>query len=140
HPARRPPCVPRLRRCHFVRRVCLRRPHRSHVRLRVPHDVLRGADGDPIGILSHDAAGLRMTALRDRTTTALLWAVLLFLIPLAPVLGSAASVAATVVAIILVPFVVRRESITGLGRQPALVIFMIVFVALAVCFAMTARA
>ena len=81
-----------------------------------------------------------MTALRDRTTTALSWALLIFLLPLAPVLGSAASIVASVVAILLVPFVARRGVIADLAKQPAILILIAVFVASAVCFAITARA
>src|SRR5690606_33508657 len=64
----------------------------------------------------------------------------IFLMPLAPVLGSAASIVASVVAILLVPFVARRGVIADLAKQPAILILIAVFVALSVCFASRARA
>ena len=81
-----------------------------------------------------------MTTLRDKAETGLTWATLLFLLPLAPVLGSAASIAASVAAILLVPFVARRDGVARIRRELALLAFLTVFAALAACFAITARA
>jgi O-antigen ligase len=72
--------------------------------------------------------------------TALLWAIIILLLPLAPVLGSVASVVASVLAILLVPLVVRGGSAGSLLREPALLAFAAALVALAVCFAITAKA
>jgi O-antigen ligase len=81
-----------------------------------------------------------MTALRDKAVTMLAWTILVLLFLLAPVLGSAASIIASAAAILLVPLVARRGAIADLTRQPTIVIFIAIFSALAVCFAITARA
>lgn len=81
-----------------------------------------------------------MTALRHKAATTLTWMIFILLVALAPVIGSAASIMASVAAILLVPFVARRNAFADLRNQVPLVVFIAVFVVLAVCFATTARA
>jgi O-antigen ligase len=71
--------------------------------------------------------------------TSLTWTVLLFLIPLAPVLGSAASIVASVLAIALIPFAIAGNGWRIARREPAMLVFIAVFLALAICFVVTAR-
>ena len=74
-----------------------------------------------------------------RVATILTWAVLLFLIPLAPVLGSVASIVASVLAIALIPFAIAGNGWSIARRDPAMIVFVAVFLALTICFVITAR-
>ena len=56
------------------------------------------------------------------------WALMLFLLPLAAVFGSLATVAALIAAILLVPTTLTRDSWIMLREQPAMWIFAAVFV------------
>lgn len=67
------------------------------------------------------------------------WAIVLFTIPLAPVLGSAASILASLLALFLVPGLFRQEARAALRHNPAPLVFIGVFVALGVTFVLTAR-
>ncbi len=81
-----------------------------------------------------------MTALPARPIgTAIAWALLLFLLPLAPVLGSVATVAALVASILLIPAARSRQSWPSLRGQPAMWIFTAVFVAMSLAFMVTAN-
>lgn len=68
----------------------------------------------------------------------LAWGVLLSLIPLGPVLGSAGSIIASLLAILLIPAVLRPGLLGKIARQPALVAYAAVFLLLALCFSITA--
>ena len=80
-----------------------------------------------------------MSAHRDHAARALSWAILVFLVPLSPLLGSIGSVLASIFAILLSPMAFMRGAWSSLRRQPAMLIFLAVFAALALCFALTAR-
>ena len=67
------------------------------------------------------------------------WALMLFLLPLAAVFGSLATVAALIAAILLVPTTLTRNSWIMLREQPAMWIFAAVFVALGLVFSVTAK-
>lgn len=72
--------------------------------------------------------------------TTLAWGVAIFLILLAGVVGSIGSVGAALCAILLLPFVWSRDGVAALRAAPAIQIFALVFVALAACFVLSARA
>lgn len=78
-------------------------------------------------------------SLAHHAAIVLVWALLLLLIPLAPVLGSAASIVASVCAIALAPFALARDGWRVAWRNPAIAVFIAVFLALAACFVITAR-
>lgn len=69
----------------------------------------------------------------------LAWGTLIFLIPLASVLGSAGSILASICTIALVPFTITRNGWGLVRREPAMLIFVGVFLALGTCFLFTAR-
>lgn len=71
--------------------------------------------------------------------TTLVWAVLLLLFPLSAVIGSAATVAALLLTLLLTPLAISRDAWAELRAQPAVLIFIAVIVALAICFIITAR-
>ena len=71
--------------------------------------------------------------------TTLAWAMLLTLIPLGPVLGSASSILASGFAILLLPFALLRGGWREIVVSQAMRLFLSVFLALAICFALTAR-
>jgi O-antigen ligase len=79
-----------------------------------------------------------MTPARHAAAT-LAWAMLIALIPLAPVLGSAASIAASIAAIALAPFAIGKHSRSELRDQPEIIALIVVFVVLLACFAITAN-
>jgi O-antigen ligase len=90
--------------------------------------------------LPRRAAGGQVTGLSLRPIgTALGWALLLLLLPLAPVFGSLATVAALIMAILLIPAALTRHGWPLLREQPAMWIFAGVFVALALVFMVTAN-
>lgn len=84
------------------------------------------------------SAGAR-TGLGRKIATVLTWATLLFLIPLAPVLGSVASIIASLLTLLMAPVAVIRNGWRRIGSQPAMLVFVLVFVALGLSFAVTAR-
>ncbi|CAN0580295.1 unnamed protein product, partial [Laminaria digitata] len=69
----------------------------------------------------------------------LIWATLIFLIPLAPVVGSAASIIASLLALLLTPFAFGQGGLRAIRAQPAMLAFILVFLALGVAFLITAR-
>jgi O-antigen ligase len=71
--------------------------------------------------------------------TTLGWALMLFLLPLAAVFGSLATVAAMIAAILLIPAASTRQSWSFLRAQPAMWIFVGVFAALSLVFSVTAN-
>jgi O-antigen ligase len=68
----------------------------------------------------------------------LVWVILIATIPIAPVLGSVASIVASVAAILLVPLVFKTGAWSALVAQPAILAFLGAFLALFVCFVLTA--
>lgn len=74
-----------------------------------------------------------------KVATTLTWATLLFLIPLAPILGSVASIIASLLTLLMAPVAVIRKHWRALGQQPAMLIFVLVFFALGLSFVVTAR-
>ena len=81
-----------------------------------------------------------MTPLLSPAARALGWAIPLFLVLLSPALGSIGSIVASVAALLLIPIALDAEARRAIAKQPAVVSFGIVFLALAVSFAITARA
>jgi O-antigen ligase len=67
------------------------------------------------------------------------WAVVLFLLPLSPLLGSVGSIVASVCAIALLPALFVAGGWRDASRAPAMVLFPAAFVVLALAFAVTAR-
>jgi O-antigen ligase len=67
------------------------------------------------------------------------WALLVFLLPLAPVLGSGATILALLTAVILIPLTPGEQAFRALRKQPAILMLVLVFVALAAVFAITAN-
>ena len=78
------------------------------------------------------------TALR-RAATGLSWFGAFALFALAPAIGSISSVLGVLVAALLAPVAFLRGSWTALRAQPAMLMFLVSFAALTICFAITAR-
>jgi O-antigen ligase len=78
-----------------------------------------------------------MNPARHAVTT-LAWTMLIALIPLAPVLGSAASITASFAAIALAPFTVASGIWSRLRDQPAIIAMVVAFLLLLSCFLITA--
>lgn len=74
-----------------------------------------------------------------RTALGLSWFGAFALFTLAPAIGSISSVLGVAVALLLAPVAFLRGSWTKLRAQPAMLMFLASFIALTICFAITAR-
>lgn len=69
----------------------------------------------------------------------IVWTILLLLVVLPALTGSGSSVVGVLLALLLLPVLFDRSARAAIGRQPAMWIFLGAFVAIMICYAITAR-
>lgn len=69
----------------------------------------------------------------------IVWTILLVLVVLPALTGSAGSVLSVLLGLLLLPVVLSPAARARIGRQPAMAIFGLAFIAIMVCYAITAR-
>ncbi len=78
-------------------------------------------------------------SLPDRAATAIVWIILVLMLVLSPTLGSASSVPAQALALLLIPILWSPGAVTEIRRAPAQLVFIGVVIVLIVLYSITAR-
>lgn len=80
-----------------------------------------------------------MSAVGRAGANIIVWTILLMLVVLPALTGSASSVLCVLLALLLLPVLFDGEARAAIGRQPAMWMFLAAFAAIMICYAITAR-